>query len=271
MPFLQTISIDAAEASVHADALTRLREDALQAVVIRNVLTPAECASIVADLAVNRQGFPTTSFPAPFRSHFYGMNLNLADPDLRAYFDMAPGFTRSLGDLMAPWGGFETRILALLSRLDGGRPYGPPALHDGRTYMATTLRSHHEGGYIPPHFDNEQKDRPSYRHLESVVEGDIFSFVLTLSKAERGGMLEVFDAKAEAWSGRFQNRDRPRDKPDLARFARHAFDVEAGTIVILRSGRFLHQVTPVEGARLRWTACSFMARSRIDDAVHCWG
>lgn len=54
MGILPTIAIDAAEVSAHADTPTRLREDALQAVVIRTVLTPAECAEIVADLAVNR-------------------------------------------------------------------------------------------------------------------------------------------------------------------------------------------------------------------------
>lgn len=271
MPFLETLSFDAAAAPGHADALTRLQEDVLQAIVIRNVLTPDECRAISAELAENRHSFPTTSFPAPFRSHFYGMNLNLADPDLRAYFEMAPGFTRSLEDLMLSRGGFESRILALLSRLDGGRPYGPPSLPDGRSYMVTTLRSHHEGGFIPPHFDNEQRSRPSYRHLDTLVAGDIFSFVLTLSKAEGGGMLEVFDARADAWSGRFQNRDRAQEKPDLARFARHAFDVEAGTVVVLRSGRYLHQVTPVVGSCLRWTACSFMARARGGDGVYCWG
>lgn len=271
MSFLETVVFDAGEAPSHGDALTRLRADALQAVVVRNVLDAAECSAIVADLEANRQDFPTTSFPAPFRSHFYGMNLNLADPDLRGYFAMAPGFGRSLAALMAPHGGFERRILALLSGLDGGRPYGPPSIPDGRAYMVTTLRSHHEGGYIPPHFDNEQRQRPSYRHLETLIAGDIFSFVLTLSRAERGGMLEVFDAKAEAWSSRFQNRDRAMPKPDVARFDRHAFDVEAGTLVLLRSGRFLHHVTPVEGTSLRWTVCSFMARSRAGDGVFCWG
>ena len=29
--------------------------------------------------------------------------------------------------------------------------------------------------------------------------------------------------------------------------------------------------TPVIGATTRWTACSFMAESRSDDAVLCWG
>ncbi|AWN43384.1 2OG-Fe(II) oxygenase [Methylobacterium durans] len=272
MTFLRTRAFDASEAASNGDALSRLRADDEQAVVIRNVLTAAECAAIVADLERNAQDFPTTSFPTPFRSSFYGMNLNLADPGLDGYFGMVPHFSGSLAALMTPYGGFEARVMALFSAIDGGRPYrAPPGPLGGRPYMITTLRSHREGGYIPPHFDNEQRTRPSYEHLETLIEGDIFSFVLTLSRAERGGMLEVFDAKADAWSARFQNRDRPQPKPDVAAFARHAFDVEAGTIVLLRSGRFLHHVSPVGGPARRWTACSFMAASRDGDGVYCWG
>ncbi|MER2267146.1 2OG-Fe(II)-dependent halogenase WelO5 family protein [Methylobacterium oxalidis] len=272
MTFLRTVSLDASEAAAHGTALSRLRADDEQAVVVRNVFSAEVCAAIVADLEANRPGFPATSFPAPFRSSFYGMNLNLADPSLRAYFEMVPSFSRSLAALMAPYGGFEARVLRLLSALDGGRPYGaPPGPGSAGSYMVTTFRSHREGGYIPPHFDNEQRIRPSYEHLETLIDGDIFSFVLTLSRAEQGGMLEVFDAKSEAWSARFQNRDRPVPKPDVAAFARHAFDVEPGTIVLLRSGRFLHHVSPVIGTTRRWTACSFMAESRERDRVHCWG
>ncbi|TXN19865.1 2OG-Fe(II) oxygenase [Methylobacterium sp. WL9] len=272
MTFLRTVTFDRAEMASHGTALSRLRADAIQAVVVRNVFTASESSRIVSEIEANAQDFPTTSFPAPFRSHFYGMNLNLADPDLEAYFSMAPGFSESLAALMAPHGGFESRVMAVLSAIDGGRSYtAPPGPPGAVPYMVTTLRSHHEGGYIPPHFDNEQRMRPSYRHLESLIEGDTFSFVLTLSKAERGGMLEVFDAPSEAWSSRFQNRDRTAAKPDLAAFARHAFDVEAGTLVLLRSGRMLHHVTPVAGGTKRWTACSFMAASRAGDGVYCWG
>jgi len=42
-------------------------------------------------------------------------------------------------------------------------------------------------------------------------------------------------------------------------------------MIVLDSGRFLHRVSPVEGDRKRWTACSFMALSRQRDAMYCWG
>jgi hypothetical protein len=42
-------------------------------------------------------------------------------------------------------------------------------------------------------------------------------------------------------------------------------------LIRFNSGRYLHQVTPVQGAAARWTACSFRAESLNGDSVYCWG
>ena len=42
-------------------------------------------------------------------------------------------------------------------------------------------------------------------------------------------------------------------------------------MIIFRSGRFLHRLTPVIGRRARWNACSFMAPSVDETRVYCWG
>ena len=55
------------------------------------------------------------------------------------------------------------------------------------------------------------------------------------------------------------------------RLASVSFRLPAGTLIVLDSGAHLHRVAPVVGTTLRWTACSFMARSRGRDAVYCWG
>ena len=44
-----------------------------------------------------------------------------------------------------------------------------------------------------------------------------------------------------------------------------------GDLVLFNSGRYLHRVVPVGGARTRWTVCSFMAEARDGQSVHCWG
>ena len=41
--------------------------------------------------------------------------------------------------------------------------------------------------------------------------------------------------------------------------------------VIVDSGRYLHQVSPVIGPKKRWTVCSFMALNRDKGAMYCWG
>ena len=51
----------------------------------------------------------------------------------------------------------------------------------------------------------------------------------------------------------------------------NSFRLPPGAMIVLDSGRYLHRVTPVIGPHKRWTACSFMARSRARDATYCWG
>ena len=59
------------------------------------------------------------------------------------------------------------------------------AFFGGEGLFFATLRGHLDGGYIPPHFDNEQSLRPSYRHIARQARSDVFSYVLTLAAAER--------------------------------------------------------------------------------------
>lgn len=272
MSFFKVATVDARQAESNADVLTKLRQDDIQALVIEHLFTPSECDSIVADLETNRHGFPKTYFPDAFRSFFFGANLNLSHPDLTDYFGLVAPFDQALDALMRPYGGFEARVLDVLSQFDGGRFYkAAPGLHAGQHYMATTLRGHLESGYIPPHFDNEQTRRPSFRHLTPLIEGDIFSFVVTLHRSLEGGALEVYDMTADHFGGSFVNYDRHGPRPDLSARGRVTFDVEDGTMVVERSGRYLHRLTPVNGRRTRWTFCSFMAQSRDSDAIFCWG
>jgi hypothetical protein len=185
---------------------------------------------------------------------------------------MTPAFDQALAALMKPYGGFDARVLGVLSGFDLGRPYqAPPGPSAGRRYMATTIRGHEEAGYIPPHFDNEQIKRPSFNHLVPLIGGDIFSFVVTLRRSLEGGALDVYDVTADRFGERFLNRDGHGPKPDLSGCERATFDVADGTMVIVRSGRYLHRLSPVGGGRTRWSFCSFMAQSQADDTIFCWG
>ena len=269
--FLRLIEIDATEAPDHADAYDRIRSGALQAVIVHNVYRQEVLAPVLEQLERNDPAFLQTWFPEKFRSWFFGRNLNLAEPDLRGYFDEAAQFGAQLASLFPRGMALAAHVGGILSALDHGRRFvAPPGPDTGQHYMFTTLRAHQEGGYIPPHFDNEQALRPSYAHLRSLVEPHMTSFVLTLDRAGGGGALEVFDYWCDPANAVPINRDGAA-RPDVEGLESVAFRIPAGAMIILDSGRYLHRLTPVEGMRKRWTACSFMALSRRGDAMYCWG
>ncbi|HEX7811344.1 MAG TPA: hypothetical protein VF460_05505 [Burkholderiales bacterium] len=270
--FLNAIELEATECRHHADAFARLRGGELQAVIVHGVYAPEVLHAAVEKLERRDPPFLQTWFPEKFRSWFYGRNLNLSHPALDGYFDEAAQFHAQLEQLLPGALGLVPHLGALLAQLDGGRAFLPaPGPAAGKHYMFTTLRAHMEGGYIPPHFDNEQTLRPTYRHLHKVVELHMTSFVLALTQAEGGGALEVFDHVEQPAEARMLSDDRVAEKPDVARFDSVSFRLPAGSLIVLDSGRYLHRLTPVSGTRKRWTACSFMALSRNRDATYCWG
>lgn len=272
MTFFRTATIAAEDVALSSGLLTRLRDRELDGVLVTNVYDRATCARLCEDLAHNRHALIRTDFPAKFAAFFYGINLNLAHPDLDEYFGAAPRFAAGLRALFPETLDLQTRLSRLMSTLDGGRPYGPPpGPRLGTQYMFTTLRAHLTGGYIPAHFDDEQAARPSYRLLMPLIRGSLFSFVLGLSKAEAGGALEIFNLEPEQQGSRIAVDDRSSPKPDLEKVERVSFRLEPGEMIIVNSGRYLHRVTPVVGETVRWTACSFMAEAKTGDRIYCWG
>ncbi len=270
--FLRTTELDAAEAGAHADAFEQLRAGELQALIVHHVYPREVLEGVVARLECNDPAFLQTWFPEKFRSWFYGRNLNLSDARLPGYFEEAARFHAQLEDLFPPGLGIATRVGELLARLDGGRPFvSAPGPMPGTQYMFTTVRAHAESGYLPAHFDNEQRLRPSYRHLRTLVELNMMSFVLVLAEPQAGGALEVFDLCVEPEDARLLSDDSVSVRPDVALLESVSFSLPAGTLIVLDSGRYLHRLTPVHGARKRWTACSFMARARARAATYCWG
>lgn len=270
--FFRTVEIDAAEAGGHPDLFRRLRRDEVQAVVVRNVYPAETCARLVETFEADRGELVRTSFPPAFKAFFFGVNLNLCATDPDTYFATADRFREQLAELLPEGEGLEPRLSRLFSALDGGRRCRPaPGPRPGQHYMFTTVRAHLEGGYIPAHFDNEQGSRPSYRHLVTGIEPHLTSFVLAFSKPEGGGALEIFDFRSRDHAGTFANDDGRRSRSDLSGVERVSFRLDPGSLILVNSGDYLHRVTPVEGARTRWTACSFMAPSRRGDALHCWG
>lgn len=270
--FLRTIELDAADVRSHPAAFEQLRAGELQAIIVHRVYPSELLQTVVARLERNEPDFLQTWFPRKFRSWFYGRNLNLTDARLGGYFDEAARFNAQLEALFAPGLGLARHVGELLARLDHGRPFvAAPGPLPSTQYMFTTLRAHAATGYLPAHFDNEQRLRASYQHLGTLVELNMMSFVLVLAQPEAGGALEVFDLCVEPQDARLLNDDSAKERPDVSALESVSFRLPAGTLIVLDSGRYLHRLTPVQGARKRWTACSFMARAQSRAATYCWG
>lgn len=267
--FFRLLEIDAADVGDHPDAFDRLRRSDVHGILLHRVYRPDELVALGERLVRHDPPFVQSSFPEEFHSWFYGRNLNLAHPELLGYFQEAELFNEQLESLLPGALGVTDYLAEILAKLDGGRPFhAPPGPRPGQRYMFTTVRCHMEGGYIPPHLDNEFALRRSYRHLRSIVEPPILSFVLCVAEADEGGALEIFDFRQDT-SGTFEVSG--PIEPDISSLESVSFRIPPGSVIVIDSGRYLHRVTPVVGEKARWTLCSFMARSKDHASMYCWG
>jgi hypothetical protein len=272
MSFFRTLEVRAADAQRMPDAIRALRRGEYHGITLRQVYDARECANVCARLEEGRHGLVRTDFPPVMRAYFLGMNLNLAAADLVRYFDAVPAFRAGLSQLFSGAPDLETRISTLLSSLDGGRAYvAAPGPQPQLDHMFATLRAHLTGGFIPPHFDNEQAFRESYRLIMPHIGSDLFSYVLSLQPPDAGGELQVFNRQHEGRRYRMVDGEDDASRLNLDRIESVSFRLEPGDMIIFNSGRYLHRVTPVVGQATRWTACSFMAESRAGEKVYCWG
>ena len=269
--FLRFIEIDASEAPAHADAFRQIRTGALQAVVVHNVYDAGTMAAVVDRLERHDPPLMKTYFPEQFHAWFYGQNLNLADPGLTDYFEQARQFNSQINELFPAGQGLAARVGGILAALDEDRPFvAAPGPAPDLEYMFTTIRAHLDEGFLPPHFDNEQAMRPQYRHLHSIAELHMTSYVLTFSAAEIGGTLDVYNLQCDPETAMPLSHDEA-EHPDVSKMEPASFAIPSGSMIVLDSGRYLHSVAPVRGTRKRWTACSFMSLSRGREATYCWG
>jgi hypothetical protein len=267
--FFRLLELDVTDATAHPDAFEQLRRTKLHGIVLHNIYDETSLRRVNERLVRHEPPFLQTYFPEEFFSWFYGRNLNLADPDLAGYFDEAKVFNAQL-DSLFPGSLSVTGYLAdVLRALDGGRPFeSPPGVGTGQRYMFGTIRCHLEGGHIPAHVDNEFALRRSYRHLRRLVEPPILSYVLSLAGSNQGGALTIFNFRQDT-SGTFETSG--PIEPDTTGLESVSFRIPSGSMMIIDSGRYLHELTPVVGNQPRWTLSSFMALSRSHHTMYCWG
>ena len=270
-PFFKHLELHCSQANECSTAIQRLRDGDLTGIVVRNVYAADFMQQVAERLERHDPPFLKTMFPENFKSWFYGRNLNLIGTDPATYFEEAAEFHQQMQQLFPAELGIQQHLMNVLSQLDSGKPYlAAPGPEANQNYMLTTFRGHAEGGYIPAHCDNEQSVRPSYDHLGTMVSDHMYSMVLMIANSEAGGNLRVYDYRIEPHEAG-ERTGATAGKIDSSQLASVELSLQPGDLVLVDSGRYLHQVTPVVGPKTRWVVCSFMAHSLERNSVYCWG
>ncbi len=262
-PSMTLLDVSASDLSAARDAFGRLSRKEIFGVVVRGVFEPALLARLAEDLIDGRDSLPRTKLPEQYRLEFRGMGLDIAGQNLNAYLDAAATFRRELASTPG-----ASDVLAGIQRmvegLSGGRDARVPAC-EGREYTPFTFRQILPGGRLPPHWENEHVPRPAYTHLRTLIDGSMISLLCPLAVPAAGGQVVAYDLQ---WpdDGKFV-------KPTPAELEqRHGAPIlpPPGDMVMFDSGRYYHEVTPVQGERSRWTIGLFAALSPDGRNVYYW-
>jgi hypothetical protein len=95
--FLKIETYQADDLTQAGTAISRLRDNDIGAILLKDVYPKDSLAKLPVILAENTPDFITTTFPAAFCAYFYGIKLNLAESDMTPYFAAEPVFRKKTG------------------------------------------------------------------------------------------------------------------------------------------------------------------------------
>jgi hypothetical protein len=179
---------------------------------------------------------------------------------------------------------FTKRIEQTFLHIAGGRevkvPYGFGG--EGQYANATVRRYFADFGFISVHSGNffQVKFAKFYEHLmEQVNVMNQLSYFVTLSQAEKGGELTLFDL---AWDQAQDKKNLTEDdfvdcldgsKADVrqnGKTKRQFMNPPVGSVLLFAGGEIWHRVEPVLGKKDRVTIAGFMGFGHDDESVYYW-
>lgn len=249
----------------HGDAIEEIYAARLTGVIVRGAFPEASRAA-----AVERM---TSAALAPAWS---SPNAGMRGGEIRVIGDAAtPTFTF----LRGPTPGYyaenaarfaeRTRLIfgdaqptdalgGLLSALYGGRPAAPPTFDEKLSWAPCNYRALDPGQQIYTHHDDHY-GLEVYRHLpRNLARETILSYFVTLQAPDAGGELVVYGL----WGSDPNPPMLPTRFIDTAAlekgYLKETVELGDGDLIVFDAGRYVHRVTPVEGARPRLTVGGFL-------------
>lgn len=253
-----------------ADGLERILNEEVTGILVRGVYSPNAMGAVA-----ERLGAPEVESVRPHADAtelHVGQLLQWAGSERTAYHASARRFEATCERLFAGFPAYGPTIEAVLGRFSGGRPLTLATSSQGEPHIRSTIRLIHEGSFLPLHFDNQQLPFSGYDDLRPRLDTTaLMSFFIPIALPLGGGDLALY-------SRRWTPVDNDFETPDQA--TRLAFDARAaarelvlpgvGDMLVFDAGRTLHEVTPVRGARPRYTIGGFVAFKKDRASLLYW-
>ena len=265
---LTVVELDARELDGSIDHLAELHDRRADVLLLSNVFTAQEMALVAARFNSGECADLHDTVSEKFRFYSLGRCLDMMNDDLRPYFAQMPRFRERCESVFRDTAGYEARVSEVIHRLGGARPTSVPAGPRGEAYMPSTIRHLPSGGYIPPHCEREQLERPAYHHLKGVIDPlTMTSFYVPLSYGEGGGEIVVYGFEWSDVQPHMMSHGRSNVESFIDRCPSTAFRPPVGGMIVFDGGRLFHRVTPVVDGD-RWTIGGFLAASADRARIH---
>ena len=169
--------------------------------------------------------------------------------------------------------GFEAAnaITSVIAKFSGGRPVEIARADDGRQYVPFTVRRLVNGKQIGLHHDYHYPLALYSQLAPKLDTRTLISYVALLRKPDAGGELCVYAVTPDTPNPPKMPNGFQWDLTAVEQgYDARKFSLDTGDFFLLASGRCLHRIAPIAGARARVTMGGFLALSKERNRVIYW-
>ncbi len=278
---VRSLDVQAADTARVSNGIEDLYNELLDVIVIRRAFVPEPLAAVGAQLDRDdvSPGWARPNVKMPIEDiQLLGTDTTPATPTYQAprgasldeYLNNAAQH-RQAAAVFQPGFDATREFQHVLGRCAGGRPVEVATSADGRAFVPYTIRRLVDGKQIGIHHDYHYP-LALYKDLATQVDTTtLVSFVVTLGAPQAGGELFVYAAGPNTPdvpklpNGFQYDLDAIEKRYHFAKFV-----MDVGDLFLLASGRCLHRVGKISGARARVTMGGFLALDKGRDRVLFW-
>jgi len=280
--------IDVTEVDKYPDALHDIYSKKYDGMIIRNVFSKEETETMrLQILKMNKDNMTPTigghAFPKVFPQVVRPADKQpVTEEYLQNYFRECEKLPEVLANLLKV--DFTKRLESIFSKISGKRSIAVPnGYKDEGKYANTTIRrTYPNEGYLNVHCGNyfQQEFPDIYKHLISQVNViNQLSYFVTVSRADKGGELTLFDllwepgqTKVDAGTDNevILPSKKILDTSTNSLLKRQKEKPQEGDLLLFSGGRIWHKVELIEGAKERITVGGFMSFMEDDKKMMYW-